>query len=181
MKKTLLLLMLITLCSYSEIKVKELQKSDYFTSCKVNSLDKKLHKAFLPFVKTGQLEGCNVVQIDNSLYLIAFGSTTIKDKKGAMEKLRQLKVSKAIAYRALAKFVHGMKVKSKQNLKTEVTCVDTNSESRISTKTVLTESIYLKTKGFIRTLPKVGTWVDTDGSFYTALAGELAEKYSNKK
>lgn len=117
--------------------------------------------------------GAGVIEMDGKSYFISVGITAIKGQDPP-EKVRQLRVAKINALRAMAEFIQPAKVETETRL-TEKTTIETVGKNKTAkTFKELDETTRASVKASLQAPEQVGTWKSKDGSlFYLALGRQL--------
>lgn len=117
--------------------------------------------------------GAGVIEMEGKSYFISVGITAIKGQDPA-EKVRQLRVAKINALRAMAEFIQPSKVETETRL-TEKTTIETVGKNKTAkTFKELDETTRASVKASLQAPEQVGTWKSKDGSlFYLALGRQL--------
>lgn len=117
--------------------------------------------------------GAGLIEMEGKRFFISVGVTAIKGKDPA-ERVRQLRVAKVNALRAMAEFIQSAKVETETRL-TEKTTIETDGKNKIGkTFKELDETTRSSVTATLQAPEQVGTWKSKDGSlFYLALGRQL--------
>jgi len=115
--------------------------------------------------------GADVVQCPDGSYFVAIGVTSIQGSD-AKEQMRQLKVGRMQAIKAIAEFIQPSKIDMQTTLH-ETTEVITQSGKKSGNQTKeLTESTRTTIEGMITAPPQVGVWKSKDRQLFFYAVGK---------
>ncbi|MCB1279052.1 LPP20 family lipoprotein [Prosthecobacter sp.] len=116
--------------------------------------------------------GAGIVEKDGKRYFIAVGVTSIKGAEPA-ERVRQLRVAKANALRAIAEYIEPVKVETETRL-TEKTTIESNGKSKTGrTFKDLDETTRTSVKATLQSPEQVGTWKNKEGTLFFMALGRV--------
>jgi hypothetical protein len=96
---------------------------------------------------------------DGSLWLVAVGLTDAREG-GGTELIRRRSVAVAKAQAAAVATLHGEKVTAVSVLSDTTTTATKNGEETAVVEETLTESVITQSKGMIKGMPQIGSWMD---------------------
>lgn len=116
--------------------------------------------------------GAGVIEKDGRRYFVAVGMTAVKGNEPA-ERVRQLRVAKINALRAVAEFIEPTKVETETKL-TEKTTVETTEKGKKGHSfKELDETTRTSVQAALQAPEQVGTWKSADGSLFFLAVGRV--------
>ena len=117
-----------------------------------------------------QYGGAAVVEKDGKRFFIAVGVTAVKGNEPA-ERVRQLRVAKINALRALAEYIEPSKVQTETKL-TEKTTVETTEKGKKGKSfKELDETTRTSVQATLQAPEQIGTWKSADGGLFFLAVG----------
>lgn len=117
--------------------------------------------------------GAAVVEKDGKQFFIAVGVTVVQDDS-ASERLRQLRVGKLYALKAVAEFIMPVKVDTQTQLTEKTTVVITEKGKSGKSFKELDETTRTSVETVLKAPEQVGSWKSADGKlFFVALGQQL--------
>ncbi len=118
--------------------------------------------------------GAAVVEKNGRRFFIAVGVTAVKGNEPA-ERVRQLRVAKINALRAVAEYIEPTKVQTETKL-TEKTTVETTEKSKKGKSLKeLDETTRTSVQATLQAPEQIGTWKSADGSLFFLAVGRALQ------
>lgn len=116
--------------------------------------------------------GAGVIEKDGKCYFIAVGVTAVKGNEPA-ERVRQLRVAKINALRAVAEYIEPTKIETETKLTEKTTIETTEKGKKGHSFKELDETTRTSVQATLQAPEQVGTWKSTDGSLFFIAVGRM--------
>jgi hypothetical protein len=118
--------------------------------------------------------GARIVEWEGARYFLAVGVTSVREQATASERLRQMRVGRINALRAVAEFMAPTEVKTETTLRETTVIRRENGTSNGETRKTLDETTRTKVEAILQSPQQVGSWKSADGRlFFYALGAKL--------